>query len=338
MYKKPTTIATLGRAIGISLDYYGCDSRAVFEEAGLDIDLSYNPNARYDSKKFANLWRLATKVSGDPAFGLAVPKIRPALNPALDAAFSSSDNPLQALKRLCKMFHFVNEISSLRLTHEGDSIFLEYVSSEENRKIVADEAIDALFSALIYNIRQSLEPNFRTKGVCFMRSKPLDCAPYDALFLAPVSYSQALNRIEFDAELLSRPLLSANTEIAQANEQIVLEYLARSERDEVLLNTRFHIASQLPYGEPSQETIAALMYMSSRQLRRKLSDLDTSYSQELLKIRHEMAKKYLHKDKLPLSEITQLLGFSDQSNFTKAFKRWQDETPNAYRKRCDTAQ
>ena len=332
MIKKETTIATLGRAISITLEHYGCDSKAVFDAAGLDISLSYDPGARYDSRKFANLWRLAAQASGDPAFGLEVPRVRPPLNPALDAAFSSSDNLLQALDRLCKMFHFVNEMSALKLSQEGSSIFLEYITSEEHREVVAFEGIDALFAALIHNIRQLMDPDFKAKGVYFVRPEPEKVGPYLEMFNAPVMFGQSINRLEFDSALLSKPLLSANPEIAHLNEQIVLEYLERSERDEVLLNTRFHIIAQLPYGEPNQEVIAGLMNISSRQLRRKLNELGTNYSQVLLDVRHEMAKKYLSQNKLALSEITQLLGFSDQSNFTKAFKRWQGETPITFRK------
>ncbi|MFK0570476.1 helix-turn-helix domain-containing protein [Endozoicomonas sp.] len=79
------------------------------------------------------------------------------------------------------------------------------------------------------------------------------------------------------------------------------------------------------------------MAVTIQELRRKLHELGTNYSQVLLGVRHEIAKKYLRQNKLALSEITQLLGFSDQSNFTKAFKRWQAETPVAFRKNTEIA-
>lgn len=337
MKSKATTVATLGRAIASTIEDYGCDSRALFEELELDISQCYNPNARYDTAKVARLWRLAAKTTNDPAFGLKVAQhTSPALNPAFSAAFSSSDNLLQALKRLCNMFHFVSGLGDLELTQVGESIFLEYRMPPENRELMAHEAIDALFASLVANIRQVLEPEFAAKGIYFMRQKPTDTQAYEDLFRAPIHYQQDCDKLEFDYRLLCKPLLSANPEIAQLNEQIILEYLKRSERDEVVQQTRFHIIAQLPYGEPSQEKIAGLMNLSTRQLRRKLQELNTSYSQVLLETRHEMAQKYLQQHKLPISEVTQLLGFTDQSNFTKAFKRWQGETPVTYRKRFES--
>jgi len=336
MRPKATTVATLGRAIASTIEDYGCDSRPLFEELGLDINQCYNPNARFDTAKVARLWRLAARTTGDPAFGLKVAQhTAPALNPAFSAAFSSSDNLLQALKRLCKMFHFVSGVGDLELTRVGDSVFLQYRMPPENRELLADEAVDALFASLVGNIRHVLDPEFAAKGIYFMRPQPAETQPYEALFKAPIYYEQDSDKLELDFQMLCKPLLSANPEIAQLNEQIILEYLKRSERDEVVQQTRFHIIAQLPYGEPSQEKIAGLMHLSTRQLRRKLQELDTNYSQVLLETRHEMAQKYLQQHKLPISEVTQLLGFTDQSNFTKAFKRWQGETPVTYRKRFE---
>jgi len=47
--------------------------------------------------------------------------------------------------------------------------------------------------------------------------------------------------------------------------------------------------------------------------------------------RRELAKEYVNDTSLSFSEITYLLGFSEQSNFTRAFKRWQGQSPSAFR-------
>jgi AraC-like DNA-binding protein len=71
--------------------------------------------------------------------------------------------------------------------------------------------------------------------------------------------------------------------------------------------------------------------MSSRTLNRKLSALGTNYSQLLETVRHELAEQYVADPSLSLSEISFLLGFSEQSAFSRAFKRWNGRSPSAFR-------
>lgn len=47
--------------------------------------------------------------------------------------------------------------------------------------------------------------------------------------------------------------------------------------------------------------------------------------------RRELALQYLGNSRLSINEVTYLLGFSDPSNFTRAFKRWQGIPPSQYR-------
>jgi AraC-like DNA-binding protein len=71
--------------------------------------------------------------------------------------------------------------------------------------------------------------------------------------------------------------------------------------------------------------------MSSRALQRGLKQEGQSFRELLEGTRRDLAKKFLAQPELSLTDVCYLLGFSDQSNFTKAFKRWTGETPTRYR-------
>ena len=77
--------------------------------------------------------------------------------------------------------------------------------------------------------------------------------------------------------------------------------------------------------------MAADFGMSQRTLQRKLSDIGLSYQQLLDETHHELARRYLDDQGKSVTEITFLLGFSEQSAFTRAFKRWSGMSPSAYR-------
>ena len=71
--------------------------------------------------------------------------------------------------------------------------------------------------------------------------------------------------------------------------------------------------------------------MSLRSLQRKLLEEGTSYTRLLEETRRDLAKNYVENSTLSLNEIAYLLGFSEQANFTRAFRRWYATSPSAYR-------
>ena len=91
------------------------------------------------------------------------------------------------------------------------------------------------------------------------------------------------------------------------------------------------IIEHLPSGAPSAETVAKDLYMSARTLHRRLSDLKTSFSDMLEAVRRELAEHYITDPTRSLSEISFLLGFSEQSAFPRAFRRWTGRPPSAVR-------
>jgi len=71
--------------------------------------------------------------------------------------------------------------------------------------------------------------------------------------------------------------------------------------------------------------------VSLRSLQRRLRDEETSYSQLLDETRRELAMQYIRRSRMSINEITYLLGFSEPSNFSRAFKRWTGHSPTEHR-------
>ena len=77
--------------------------------------------------------------------------------------------------------------------------------------------------------------------------------------------------------------------------------------------------------------------MSRRTLQRKLQENGLTYRGLLEKTRHDLALRYLDDPDKTVTDITFLLGFSEQSAFTRAFKRWHGKSPSAYREQSARA-
>jgi AraC-like DNA-binding protein len=88
----------------------------------------------------------------------------------------------------------------------------------------------------------------------------------------------------------------------------------------------------LPGRSPRLTDVANTLNVSSRQLQRKLAMDQTSFEQLLTDIRKNLCPSYLKRKDYNLSEVAFLLGFSSQSNFSRAFKLWFEMSPSEFRK------
>ena len=101
-----------------------------------------------------------------------------------------------------------------------------------------------------------------------------------------------------------------------------------------ILNTnqvRAHIQQDLIHGEPNLEKVALDLHMSPCTLSRRLKSHDITFTQLIDQVRYELAKHYIQQKNLPISEVAFLLGYSEVSAFSRAFKRWFGCTPRQLR-------
>jgi len=91
------------------------------------------------------------------------------------------------------------------------------------------------------------------------------------------------------------------------------------------------IAKLLCRGEAETEEVAHELGMSVRTLARRLGQPGVSFGQILDELRHDLALRYLRDPNLSLSQIAFLLGYSELSAFSHAFRRWTRTTPGEWR-------
>ena len=101
--------------------------------------------------------------------------------------------------------------------------------------------------------------------------------------------------------------------------------------DDPLNAARQLIVKQLEDDGVELAGIAAQLNLSTRSLQRLLQEQGLSFTQLVDGVRRELAERYLADATLDLTDIAFLLGFSEQSAFQRAFKRWMGKTPAAFR-------
>ena len=107
------------------------------------------------------------------------------------------------------------------------------------------------------------------------------------------------------------------------------------------LNSGDNIASQLKRrladlmacGEANADAAGRALKLSRRTLQRRLKAEKTSFQAVLREVRAELAVRYLSDARLKALEVAMLLGYSNISSFTTAFKSWYDMSPAEYRQK-----
>jgi AraC-like DNA-binding protein len=146
-----------------------------------------------------------------------------------------------------------------------------------------------------------------------------------------VRHGQPHNSITFRRSDLERPILAADEELATLLDGIADRYLERRMAGRFAVRVRDSLLSQLPHGAPSKSDVASRLNMTERTLLRRLKEEGTTFAEVFDRLREELAFQYLNHDEMSLSDIAEVLGFSDYGTFSRAFKRWTGRRPSDVR-------
>lgn len=153
----------------------------------------------------------------------------------------------------------------------------------------------------------------------------------DEFLGVPVSYEQADHAFVVPATLAEFPLPRSDQALFQRCEEECRTLLAKRVRyDGYAGKVRLLLARRLDTS-PTMEEIAALLGMSSRTLRRKLYQEEETYEGLLTQMRIELGRELLIQTNYPVADIAYKVGYSNPTNFTRAFLRSTNTTPLKFR-------
>jgi AraC-like DNA-binding protein len=168
----------------------------------------------------------------------------------------------------------------------------------------------------------------------FEHDRLSEISVYQDVFLCPVVFNQPDNRIVFTHCLLDMPILTADTRLFQALEPFLQRQKSARTESELLSRMGAHIATGLGSGGVNIEFVASSMSMGVRTLQRRLSEQGLDFSQIVEDVRRSLAEEYVARSDYSFTNIALLLGYSEASSFSRAFRRWTQLTPLKYRQRA----
>lgn len=106
---------------------------------------------------------------------------------------------------------------------------------------------------------------------------------------------------------------------------------AAKQRKDPLASCRRELSSLIGPGTPTLDQLAERLGTSRRKLQRLLAEHDTRFPTLVDEVRCALAEQHLRSKQVNVAEIGYLLGFSEPSAFSRAFKRWTGRTPLEFR-------
>lgn len=292
-----------------------------------------NADTRLPHRQFVALWREIARRSQDPAIGIRLAELTQLETFNVTGyAMSYSPTLASAFRRLIRYSRLLYEGMAFGLSVEPGMAMLSYQSVNAALPLPAVSIGWSLANIVLW-ARRSLGCDFPLVKVMLQHPPLPDSSAYESFFQSQLIFNADSNGLCFQPAWLDQPLLNADSGLCDLLERYAESLLlSLPQTDSFLANLQHRIAKELRGQEPKLSAIAAQMGYAPRTLQRKLQQVDTSFQQVLDDTRKTLAFQYLQETSLTTSEIAFLLGFSENSAFNRAFRRWAMVTPGEYRK------
>jgi len=325
----------LVRAANISgycglLKELGYEPEKVLRAANIDehalekINLSTYITAQLESE----LLRAATKATGQEHFAAQLGSRQQIEFLGLIAPIiTRSATPRQVLQKIMDMvlLHFPNGIA-LKLRCYGDISGISSPADTYESRYAAELGV----AQLIAVFRTLSNKKWRPTQVKLAHSAPTNISLFQAFFGDNILYDQPLNECLFSRAWLDQPISQTPTNLVAVARQASHQFTSTTQNFQATVERL--ICVQLPLGNCSADTIADKLAMHRRTLHRKLQRCGTSFTAILEDVRKDYAQQQLLGGLTDMKELAKKLGYADQSAFLRAFKRWNNITPLAWKK------
>ena len=329
----PGVLASAATGMVDFISRMGGDVDRIFGNAHLIPDLAGSPTVKLRLSDFCRLFEEAARQTKHGNFGLWFGhQFQPRDLGYWGYAAVASPTLASALGNLVGLFTYHQESSRMSLALGSDGLMrLEYQIEASD---IVDRRQDAELSlGMFLNvIRECCGRSWTPEEVHFEHPRPMEAKEHEKAFDAPVYFSQPCNALLFRPGILSHGMPHSDVRLMELMRMSLVELHERKSVSGSLLDrVCTAIRVRLPNGTPCLEDVAGELRISILALGRELADNNVSFKSLVENTRRELAQSYLRERQLPLSEIALLLGYSELSAFSRAFRRWTGSTPRSYR-------
>lgn len=303
----------------------GADLALLMRHAGLDPAALTHPEMLLDYRSFCALLRACALEWDIPDLGIRMAKAQAidflgpvALVTRMEATLGA------ALRAIIGNLVLYTNATVLALEEQGDTasfILNRRPNAPDGRENA--ELVTAQGKLVLDGIAGLPVPLIETS---FSHGRGASAGAVAGFFGCPVDYDTPRNAVTFDRAWLGRRIEKSDL----AYHALIRRYLSEAHAQLSMSASdavRDQIARQMQLGPCTVESVALAMRMSPRSLQRQLRHEGTSFRALVDEWRRDRALSMVTNTRLPLSEISHMLGYAEQSVFTQAFRRWYGAPP-----------
>lgn len=310
-------------AYGAVLDRLGAPRRRLLERVGLSERVLQDPEAIIPARQAWNFIGSAAQTEGIDDLGLVAGDMSIQDYGAFSERLFQVPNLNRALEAFCQLAR--HEYSRADFYVSRSELATWFCRGPIDGSEAEKKHVELLVLAMmIATVRLATDPNWHPP-IVFLQTKDASCVQQHHLLVrATVRFGNRVTAFEVPQHLLPKEL---SRPAAPKHDQNYdrLEH-------EFPVAIRQVVGGMLVDGPPRIAAVAEAVGGSVRTLQRRLSDIDTTFSEVVEEAKMKSANRMVGRSDYTLNEIAHELGYSDQAHFTRAFRRWTGVSPGVFRR------
>ncbi|WP_323752163.1 AraC family transcriptional regulator [Marinobacter sp.] len=302
--------------------------------AGIRNSQLSHPENLVTGNQFSKLCRQALDLTGDPGLGLEFGgQLKFTTHGAMSQAAISCDTLGQAIHVLMKYLHIRFPYLTMDLSVDGDEAVVEMDTVHDLLDLYRFN-LEVFLAALLDVSHLLVGPRIFEGASCRVKyPRPAGGKQYAKLFGEAICFDSGVNQLRFHKSCLELPMPLANP-VARRVAEAECEVQAR--KLQMVTSVTGQVVRLLESVRDGRlmglDDVAAQMHVSARTLRRQLVSEGARFQDLQDRVRHHRALKLMRcNDQMSIDEIAERLGYSDPSNFSRAFRKWEGISPSAWR-------
>ena len=306
----------------------------VLAGTGIELESLKSAEARLTARQYKALIENALQLSADPALGFKFGfQLKLSTHGFLGFAAMSAATLGEALELAVKYCRTRFDFFALDIFARGDDVVLQ-VDELLNLGRVSEfwlESVMASFGTMSINLLGEIPKGVRIRRTC---DKPPYFEEMEVWFpqRTPVEFNQSANQLIFRSGLMQRRLNLSDPMARQLAEAQCQRELQTIQVEDDLLYRVHRLLKEAEPHYPKLDEVASRLHLSSRTFKRRLQAEGTTFQAILDRVRMHQARQLLSGSRQSVDAIASALGYSDASNFSRAFRRCEGMTPARYRR------